>query len=141
MTRCDPLTFDGPLTVDRLVDDLVEARGWPVDSLKVEQFWLPILGPSAVVVLRRLDRDLQAAEGPIIYELGTFGAEVGLPGRGKAKIGSSPLARTLARLVDFRACQLVGERLLVRSHLAPLTARQFDRLTDRLRAAYPSEVA
>lgn len=125
------------LTVHRWEDATLEEHGVSVRSPYAERFWLPILGPSSLLVLRRVAVDLLTSGGqPIVYDLATLGAELGLPGKGKG-IGTrnSALARTLARLVRYGAAVDRGQALAVRTHLAPLTEDLLDRLPPQLREA------
>ena len=100
------------LTVARWSDPLVEALGQPVRSPAVEREWLPVLGPSCLVMLRRFDVDLLA--GPITYRLAELGAALGIPG---ARRRGHPLPRSMCRLIDFGAARMCGDVLEVRSHL------------------------
>lgn len=132
-----PVDFEDldPITVRRWHDPLVEAAGWPISHGYVERFWLPILGPSSLVMLRRFDQDLRVAQQPVTYQPGDLAAELGMPGRAN-RGGGPPLARTLARLARYGALRPVGGEVAVRACLAPLPAHQLARLPDGLRGAH-----
>lgn len=132
-----PSDFEGldPVVTCRWWDPIVEAAGWPVSHPYVERFWLPILGPSSLVMLRRLDQDLRDAQRPVTYQATDLAAELGMPGRAD-RGGGPPLARTLARLARYGALRPHDGAIAVRACLAPLTAHQLQRLTAPARRAH-----
>lgn len=86
----------------RLVtDDTTETYGFELDSTYVEDFWTAVLGPTAILLLRRISRlDLppDAAEHTLI-EPGTMSAALGLrTNHGR----NSSFGRTVHRLIQFR---------------------------------------
>lgn len=84
-----------------------------VQSLYVEQFWLPVIGPTATVLVRLLDRTLREVEtaGHFTIPNTVLGPVVGIGTRGGR---NSPLLRSLARLVQFDVLeQDAPERWLV----------------------------
>lgn len=99
------------MTTSRVVDDLCRLTGdtmlaveqipsdgtHPIGDAWVDHYWVPILGPSAVFLARRLaDR---AAVGGTIRD---FGLAVGLPaGLDKPLTPATPIVRTLWRLHTF----------------------------------------
>ncbi len=98
----------------------------------VEEFWLGILGPSAVWLLRRFAAGFDSC--PTGFELDrhlTAGA-IGLVGEGR----QSPIARTILRLTQFGLARFEGPGLLVRRNLPLLTTRQVARLPAPLRVAH-----
>lgn len=123
-------------------DEVLERFGHDARSEYVERFWLPILGPSATLLLRwsrvasSAYRDRGVEVGPS-YPAAGIASELGL---GAGPGPHAPLARTIGRLERFGLASLlpVGHgpwELRVRTHLAPLTRRQVDRLPEYLRAA------
>ena len=114
-------------------DPLVEGCGFPVSSAYVETAWLPILGPSATLALRRLG--LLAMERPDGFEvdLAELAGDLGL---GKAIGNSSVVVRTLRRLETFGMAHWRGEVLEVRTAVAPLPARHADRLSPAVAAMH-----
>lgn len=104
-----------------------------LDSLYVERFWLPVLGPSSVLLARRLYFDLSfrppGSVGDVDATL-TYGF-VDLA----QSLGIKPavLRHTLGRLVSF-SLLTPGEPALLPLRWPPLRAGQVDRLPDALRA-------
>lgn len=69
-----------------------------MDDPYVEEHWLPVLGPSATWLVRRLARDLGAAENEVRIDLAALARALGMahePGR------DGPFARAFGRLVVF----------------------------------------
>ncbi|HEY9557939.1 MAG TPA: hypothetical protein VIR58_14470 [Acidimicrobiales bacterium] len=129
----DWLANQNPLSVVEWADPVVEAAGHPVRSVYVETFWLPTLGPTAMWLLRRLSAWLEATPDGISVELPELAQELGLG----ANVGrSSPVIRTLARLLRFQAAAPAGDVLAVRRFLAPLPYRLAAQLPPRLAAAH-----
>jgi hypothetical protein len=107
-----------------LRDDLLERAGHHVTSLYVETYWLPVLGPSSIWLLRHASHHLPA-EGRYVVEAEVLGKCLGLDGGGH----HSALHRTLHRLVRFGAAVDDGNSVWrLRSHLAVLSRRQLARL-------------
>lgn len=95
----------------------------------VEQFWLPILGPASVAVLRWCGR-----ERPQQFPVGHLGATLGVTaGDGQW----SPIWKTLNRLKSFGLLDHNhdGEILAVYSRIMPLNKVRVGKLTPALRAA------
>ncbi|MGH9116376.1 MAG: hypothetical protein ACRD0A_00370 [Acidimicrobiales bacterium] len=123
------------LTVRPWPDSVIDQLGHDPRSAYVERFWLPVLGPSACWLLRRLaswlERDPDGFELPVDETALSLGLGV-RPGR------QAPLRRTIERCCQFRVTHLDGEAatLLVRRKLPPLTRNQVTRLPDSLQAAH-----
>ena len=107
--------------------------GHPAGSVYVETFWLPLVGPSAVLTLRRLTRWLEHERDGITVSVAILSSCLGL-GTGTGR--RAPVARTLARLVDFKIASHDRERLLLRRELPMLSARQIERLPPCLITAH-----
>ena len=84
-------------TADRLAD------GWPLGSSFVEEFWLPVMGPSAVAVLRWIDRRADQFGRTTTIDLAELALAIGL---GASTSKHSPIVRTLDRLVRFDAARI-----------------------------------
>lgn len=116
-------------------DPLVDTHGHPVESDYVEWFWTGTLGPTAVLVLRRLAGATTVHENGFRVDLVELGGALGLvwhAGR------PCPLRRSIERLVMFGAAAVRSDRLAVRRSLPPLNSRQIERLPDHLRLAHAS---
>ena len=97
-------------------------------SLYVETFWLPILGPSSIFFLRFASRKLSEANGEdrLLLDLKEVARCIGLAERTGH---NSPIARTLARCVDFHMAQRIGvEEIRLRKRLPILSTRHLQHL-------------
>ena len=121
------------LVVRSLPDPVLDSLGHDPRSAYVEQYWLSILGPSAVLLLRRLAAGLET--NPEGFELNPTecALELGLGTKGGK---NGPFWRTVDRICRFGAARRNGEVLVVRRRLPPLNKRQVDRLPDHLRRAH-----
>lgn len=109
----------------------------------VETFWLPLLGPSSVVLLRALGRIYEPIAGmtltpttgvPIIQ----LGASLGLRG---GITSNSKMGRTLTRLENFGFAQRTGHTTLTIGTYAPnLRGKQISRLPAFLQAIHPMAI-
>ncbi|MFP5327697.1 MAG: hypothetical protein ACLGHT_09485 [Acidimicrobiia bacterium] len=136
MTASDTQTWladTDPLRVVPLDDPIVEALGYDAESDYAEMFWLPVIGPTALWALRRLNRWLQAAPDGYPLAIAPFARELGL-GDGVGR--SSPAVRSLARLVAFGLADVNGGQLMVRRKVPPLARRHVQRLPGHLAAEH-----
>jgi hypothetical protein len=129
-----------PEPLDR-VEGLLEVAVWPdplTDSLGhdprsgyAEQFWLPVVGPTATWLLRRLVSGLD--RHPEGFELDLDDAARCL-GVGTRAGRHSPIRRAIARCVKFELARAADtQRLEVRRRLPPLALRHRVRLPASLR--------
>jgi hypothetical protein len=121
------------ITIKPWPDPVIDTLGHDPRSTYVERFWLPTLGPTAILVLRRLaDRLDESPDGFTLAVAGTS-RELGL---GEREGASSPLLRTLTRLVQFGlACEVDGA-ICVRRHVPPVSRKHVSRLPEPLRVAH-----
>ncbi len=128
--------FDFPADVMQVVpwvDPVVDALGFDPRSDYVELFWLGVIGPSTTWLMRRLAAGLDRSPEGFTLDLIDTARALGIGGHGGALGGrNSPFARTLVHACQFGLAQPNGSRLAVRRRLAPLNARQLERLPDRL---------
>ena len=111
-------------------DPLIDRLGHDPRSAYVEQFWLSVLGPSTVWLLRHwanmLDHQPDGAE----IDLALAARRLGLGHKGGR---NSPLARSIIRACRFGAARAPGGgRLGVRRRLPPLNRCQIQRLPEEL---------
>lgn len=102
----------------------------------VELFWLPVLGPSATFLFRRLGAGLESVPEGFSVGLDDLGRELGL---GTSDTKNAPLQRAISRLVQFGLVRrhAAGE-LSVRTAVATLSQHQVGRLPDVLQEAHRS---
>jgi hypothetical protein len=121
---------DTLLAVTAWDDPVVAASGYDPRSDYVERFWLGVLGPSAVWLLRHLAHRFDEEPGGFTVDLADLGASLGL-GTGSGR--HAPLNRTLLRCCQFRmAHRFSADHVAVRRQLPPLAQHQLRRLPDRL---------
>ena len=102
-------------------DKAVEDRGYPANSGFIELFWLPVLGPSATFLFRRLNSLLDVFPDGMTLEMNGLGRELGL---GTSESRHAPLPRAISRLVRFGlAKRSASGQLAVRRAAGPLSPR------------------
>jgi hypothetical protein len=114
-------------------DPIVEAQGhWPGD-LYLEYCWLPVVGPTTLLLWVRLSRT--CVEGFVeTVDLHQLARSFGLAD----SLGSNaPLARSLRRMVQFGCAKKVGEEtFVVRRALPHLSRGHLARLPQVVREAH-----
>ncbi len=114
-------------------DPVLDSLGHDPRSPYVEQFWLAVLGPSCLLLIRRLAARLERQPDGFELDPLEWARELGLGMKG-GKHG--PFWRALDRACRFRLAQRNGELLVVRRRMAPLSNRQVRRLPPNLRAQH-----
>ena len=120
----DWLVSCDPLTVVLWFDSTVDTTGFDALGEYTEMFWLPVIGPTATLALRRLCRWTDESPNGFRVTLDNLAATLGL---GKATSRNSSLVRTLTRLVDFGFARREDDNFAVR-HTVPIVPA---RLTER----------
>jgi hypothetical protein len=111
----------------------VRRVGFALDDTYVEQVWAGVIGPSALLALRRLPVLWRERE-PALFDLRELGQSLGL---GPSLARSGRTWRTIERLVGFgMAYWLPGRELGVRTEVAPLSGRQLARLPEWTRQVH-----
>jgi hypothetical protein len=111
------------------------AVGYAVDGAYAENYWLPVVGPSALWALRRLVRMVRTPSG-LWLPLGPFACSLGL---GAGTGASSPIVHCLDRLVQFRLAQVVDGVYTVSVAVPDLHERQRRRLPAHLLATIDAD--
>jgi hypothetical protein len=131
--RVEP-TFPDRFEVIPWADPLVDTVGFPPHHAYVELLWLPIIGPSATWLYRRLGHFVQHRPHGALIDLGELAASIGL---GPDIRPMSRVQQSLRRVVYFGLATW-DRRLAVRTTAPPLSRRHVDRLAPDLQAAHHS---
>lgn len=111
-------------------DPVLDTSGHDPRSHYVETFWLPSLGPTAVLLLRHLADRFDRTTNGIELPLADTSQALGL---GHREGTASPLVRTLTRLAQFELAIDDGQgTIAVRRHLPPISPRHLRRLPPHL---------
>jgi hypothetical protein len=123
------------LTVRPWPDSVLDRVGIDPRSPYVERFWLPLLGPSSVLLLRRLATELEANPAEVELPVDDTAKSLGLGMRGGK---TSPFLRTVHRCCQFHLTHLdeANGVLLARRKMPPLTRPQVNRLPERLQESH-----
>ena len=137
MSPAPTITNNNTINVVAWRDALVDAQGFAVNDPYVEMFWLPILGPTATWLLRRLAAGLEHDPNGYSVDMEDLARGIGVAystGR------HNPFARALHRCVMFGVAQqlaILPERTFaVRTHIPVLPQRHLSRLPEALRVAH-----
>lgn len=114
------------------IDPVVEAVGAGPTSTYVEYCWLPILGPTATWLYRRLGRAVESGDQPM-FNLTELGRSLGVR---PTLSPNGPLVRSLVRLERFGVVRSADTAILVRRALAPLSAAQLRSLPEGLQRVH-----
>jgi hypothetical protein len=107
------------------IDPVVESVGFDPRSPYVETCWLPILGPTATWLYRRLGSWVN--ESATVVDTTDLAVSLGL-GEGLGR--NSMLAKGVGRLAVFGAAEWRGDTYAVRRALAPLPESMATRLSE-----------
>ncbi|HTV11382.1 MAG TPA: hypothetical protein VME20_05915 [Acidimicrobiales bacterium] len=115
-------------------DEVLDHLGFDPRSAYVEEYWLGILGPSTVLLLRRLAAGFDYCPDGFELDLGETARSLGLGDRSGRH---SPFLRAVNRTVQFGLSHLSGpDQLSVRRRLPPLNGGQLRRLSPALQARH-----
>ena len=131
--RNDPAFPEELIRVTAWPDPVLDRLGHDPRSGYVERYWLPILGPSCLLLLRRLAAELEQRPDGFEIDTALWATELGIGMKGGK---NGPFWRAVERGCRFGAAQRNGDRLAVRRRLPPLTARQVERLPTPLQEAH-----
>jgi hypothetical protein len=115
-------------------DPVLDAVGHDPRSWYVETFWLPTLGPTALLLLRHLADRFDGSPNGVELPVADTAAALGL---GPREGQSSPLIRSIVRLQQFElACSDGDSTIAVRTTLPPVHRRHVRRLPTALQARH-----
>ncbi|HVW33753.1 MAG TPA: hypothetical protein VHL53_14545 [Acidimicrobiia bacterium] len=123
-----------------LADPVLDTLGHDPRSAYPERFWLPTLGPTALLLLRLLAARFDRAPGGFRLDLVETSRCLGL---GDREGRNSPVARSLSRLVQFDLARYgdAGGDLAVRRLVPPINRRHVRRLPPSIQAEHDAWVS
>ena len=128
-----PEAVDTTLIILPWPDPVVDPVGYDPRSPYVEQFWLGVLGPTTVWLLRRLASGFDAYPDGFEIDIVETAAALGLAATASR---NGPFARTVSRCVQFGMAHESGWGLAVRRRLPPLSHRQTMKLPTVVQEAH-----
>lgn len=126
------------LTLTPWTDPIIDTLGHDPRSEYVERFWLPTLGPTTLLLLRRLASLFDRAPAGLTVDVAELSQSLGL---GAKEGTSSPLLRSIDRLVQFDlAVKTADGAYAVRRNAPPVNRRHVHRLPLSLQREHDSWV-
>lgn len=121
-------------------DPVIDTIGHDPRSWYAELFWLPTLGPTSLLLMRRLAMLFEEHPDGVELDVAETARLLGLGERGGR---SSPLWRSLLRLVQFELAAQDGDEgaLVVRRILPPINRRHVRRLPPSLQEVHEEWMA
>jgi hypothetical protein len=120
-------------------DPVLDVIGHDPRSWYAETFWLPTLGPTALLLLRHLADRFERAPSGVELPVADTAAALGL---GPRDGQHSPLVRSMNRLEQFDLACSDGDRTIaVRRALPPVHRRHVRRLPAELQARHAEWIA
>ena len=111
-------------------DPVIDKVGHDPRSAYVEQYWLAVLGPASILLLRHLANRFDDEPDGFELDLETCARSLGL---GPALGRWGPIQRTVSRCATFGMVRRWGgDRLMARRLLPPLARHHVARLPDHL---------
>ena len=115
-------------------DEILDRLGFDPRSSYVEDYWLGVLGPSTVWLLRRFAAGFDYSPEGFELDLAETARSLGLGDRSGRH---SPFVRSVNRTIQFGLARLSGpDELSVRRRLPPLNHGHLKRLSPSLRARH-----
>jgi hypothetical protein len=119
-------------------DPVVDTLGHDPRAPYPERFWLPTLGPTALLLLRHMAHRFDRSPGGFGLDLAETSRCLGL---GERQGRNSPLGRSLARMVQFDLATEQGDGVLaVRRFVPPVNRRHIRRLPPSMQAEHDAWV-
>lgn len=125
-TTSGPIHELGTITLTVLEDHTI-VRGHSTDSDYVETFYTPVVGPTAMLLLRKMGRIL-ATQAAVPMPVEFLAASVG--------VGARQFSAAVQRLVMFRLAERTEAGLAVRTTIGTIPARHLNRLHPALILAH-----
>ena len=119
-------------------DPVVDRTGFDPRAAYVEHYWLPVIGPTATWIVRRFADRFDVEPEGFRVDLDHLAASMGLS---YAKGPSSPLGRSLQRLVMFGLAHTRSDGFAVRRRFPTVAVRHLRRLPADMQAAHGARTA
>ena len=130
MSGPDPEPVLPPLMVVPWRDPVVDALGFDPRTAYVERFWLPLLGPTATWLMRRLAAEFDSHPDGFSIDAADCARSIGIGNKGGAR---GPFHRSVDRCIRFGLARPDDHDILaVRIRVPPLTRAQVQRLPRHL---------
>ena len=127
------LIYHGRLMITPWRDDVVVRDGFSTLSRYVEWYWLPVLGPTALLAARRMVSAFDWYSDGYESDVAEMASSLGLAYTDGTH---NPFTRAVARLMYFGVVKGTAHSLSVRTHLPVLPAHHLARLHRGLRASH-----
>ncbi|MCU1457640.1 MAG: hypothetical protein JWL73_1732 [Actinomycetia bacterium] len=115
-------------------DSVIDQLGFDPRSNYAERFWLPTLGPTSLLLTRRLATEFDRAPEGMTLPVAETSQALGL---GPREGANAPLARSFERLVQFDVARVMETgTYAVRRMLPPINRRHLKRLPPALQTAH-----
>jgi len=123
------------LTIVPWADPIVDVIGYDPRTRYAETFWLPTLGPTALLLLRHLAERFDDSPTGLDLRIAETSRALGV---GDREGSTSPIVRTLARLeqFDLASSDPRSPTIAVRRHLPPVDRRRLRRLPATLQSLH-----
>ena len=132
MNAVDEVVFPVEVTVRPLPVSAAEHKLFPLQHQYVEMLWLPVIGPSATWMLRRLGGWALACPQGMVVVLPELSESLGL---GWCSGAGSSVQRTMRRLIRFELARWT-DALEVMTMVPPVSDRQLARMSSGLVRAH-----
>ena len=131
--------FSDRLHIEPWPDAVIDQRGYDPRSDYTEWFWLAVVGPSTIWLLRRIAATFDHRPEGFDLEVPECAAALGLTGGAG---NNATFVRTLRRTCQFHLARRIDQHTVqVRRNLPPLTRSQVLRLPSSLRVAHDEWMA
>ncbi len=126
--------MDETLIIAPWPDRMNDTMGHDPRSWYVETFWLPTLGPTCILLLRRIADGFDRNPDGFVIAFAALSTSLGV---GEQISTGGPLRRAIRRLEQFSMATRDGDdRLLVRRNLPPIHRKHIKRLPVVVQAAH-----
>lgn len=138
-THCPNFSGYDTAFVLPLIDPAIADSGFDARSEYVELFWLPILGPSCVWLLRHCARRFDMEPKGFEFPIADTAAAIGIRTNGGKH---NAFHRTIDRLISFGMGRTIDDRTIELRKIVPqLHQGQLARLDERMRHVHEQRVA